>query len=778
MRIRRLLDRFAASPTSIKIAITAVVLAWTVALAALIAGAILVRERPGQALQPVPDRAIPGIVLEPAAGPPGTSVTVRGQGWEPGSVVLIYPAAPGGAEPPSYAAAGSTADEAGRFTTRLVVPSEPGWANPGQATILARAADNGAAGNGAAAGASAQADFGLEAAPVPPTPEPATTSDASPDVTPTPTQEPQPPTASAVTDLNVRGGPGVAYPVLGVLRAGQSAEIIGASPDGDWLQIKVSEPADTTEPGWISARYVTAQNAEDLPEVAPPPLPATETPAPEPTSTHTPAPTATPTSTSTPLPTATPTATPEPSPTTTPEPSPTPTATATTTSTPDNQAPAAVIAAPTTAVVSQTVRFDGTGSSDPEGQILSYDWDFGDGTVGAGITVTHAYTEADSYRVTLTVADDGGLTDEATHEIEIGQPPPANLAPTAVFSGPVTAAISQTVQFDGSGSSDPDGQIVSYDWDFGDGAVGAGITVTHLYTEADSYRVALTVTDDGGLTDQATQTIRIGLPPTAALCAPTSALVSQTLRFDASASTDLDGRIQSYDWDFGNGVASQAITATQVYTQAGSYTTTLTVADDDGLTGVATQTLRIDAPSQTNTPPGAVLCGPATAAISRTVQFDAGGSIDDGLIAGYEWDFGDGAIGQAITVTHLYTQVGSYPITITVRDDGNLTSLATRTLRVGLAPTALLTAPITATVSQTVGFDASGSADTDGTLVGYGWAFGDGNLGRGITATHVYTQAGAYPVVLTVTDDDGLTGVATHTLQIDLLAPAESRRRP
>ena len=88
MSIRGLLDRFAASPTSIKIAITAVVLAWTVALAALIAGAILVRERPGQALQPASDRAIPGIVLEPAAGPPGTSVTVRGQGWEPGRVAV------------------------------------------------------------------------------------------------------------------------------------------------------------------------------------------------------------------------------------------------------------------------------------------------------------------------------------------------------------------------------------------------------------------------------------------------------------------------------------------------------------------------------------------------------------------------------------------------------------------------------------------------------------------------------------------------------------------
>ena len=185
MSIRSLLDRFAASPTSIKIAISAVVLAWTVALAALIAAAILVRERPGQALQPATDRAIPGIILEPATGPPGTSVTVHGQGWDPGSVVLIYPVPPGQAEPPSYAAAGSTADEAGRFTTRFVVPSEPGWDNPGRATILARAADNGADGNSAAGngvasnGASAQADFNLEAAPVPPTAEPAATGEAS-----------------------------------------------------------------------------------------------------------------------------------------------------------------------------------------------------------------------------------------------------------------------------------------------------------------------------------------------------------------------------------------------------------------------------------------------------------------------------------------------------------------------------------------------------------------------------------------------------------------------
>jgi PKD repeat protein len=75
--------------------------------------------------------------------------------------------------------------------------------------------------------------------------------------------------------------------------------------------------------------------------------------------------------------------------------------------------------------VGQIVQFDGSGSSDSDGSILSYGWDFGDGDTGSGISVTHVYTEVGIYQAVLTVADDGGLTASAAFDIQIDEHPTA-----------------------------------------------------------------------------------------------------------------------------------------------------------------------------------------------------------------------------------------------------------------------------------------------------------------------------------------------------------------
>jgi PKD repeat protein len=154
------------------------------------------------------------------------------------------------------------------------------------------------------------------------------------------------------------------------------------------------------------------------------------------------------------------------------------------------------------AVPDEVITFDGSGSTDPDGTIISYDWDFGDTATGSGVSPTHSYTTVGTYTVTLTVTDDLGATDQDTLTVTV------NHAPVAVAGPDVSATTDEVITFDGSGSTD-DGTIVSYDWDFGDTAIGNGVSPTHSYSSVGYYTVTLTVTDDMGWTGQDTLTVTV-----------------------------------------------------------------------------------------------------------------------------------------------------------------------------------------------------------------------------------------------------------------------------
>ncbi len=153
--------------------------------------------------------------------------------------------------------------------------------------------------------------------------------------------------------------------------------------------------------------------------------------------------------------------------------------------------------------------FDGSGSSDSDGTIVSYVWNFGDSAAGSGVNASHTYAADGTYVVTLTVTDNGGATGTQSQNVSVSGPT-SNQPPTASFTFSCT---NLACNFNGAGSSDSDGTIVSYAWNFGDGSNGTGVSTSHTYAAGGTYLVTLTVTDNGGATGTQSQNVTVAAPP-------------------------------------------------------------------------------------------------------------------------------------------------------------------------------------------------------------------------------------------------------------------------
>ncbi|WP_256717769.1 PKD domain-containing protein [Shewanella sp. UCD-KL12] len=361
-----------------------------------------------------------------------------------------------------------------------------------------------------------------------------------------------------------------------------------------------------------------------------------------------------------------------------------------------NQLPTAVVNGPYSATLGSPISFSSNGSSDVDGTIASYSWDFGDGSLSTDANPVHTYLTADNFNVTLTVTDDlGGIATSTTNAVvthsglvelrngvaktgvsantgdaakffitvpagatnlvvkisggtgdadlytQLGSEPTdtsyvcrpyiggnsetcteasptegvwyvnlkayntfadvtllatfdagtENVAPTANANGAYTGSAGQSIQFSSQGSNDSDGNIVSFEWDFGDGSASTLANPSHAYSVVQNYTVTLTVTDNGGLTHSSTTTASVtgsqNVAPVAMANGPYSGEVDSAISFSSQGSSDSDGSIASYSWDFGDGNTSSQASPNHTYVSAGDYTVTLTVTDNLGATGTS-----------------------------------------------------------------------------------------------------------------------------------------------------------------------------------------------
>ncbi|MEA3337615.1 MAG: PKD domain-containing protein [Chloroflexota bacterium] len=261
-------------------------------------------------------------------------------------------------------------------------------------------------------------------------------------------------------------------------------------------------------------------------------------------------------------------------------------------------------------------------------------------------------------------------------------------------------------------------------------------------------------------------------PPIAVINGPTQAVVGQELVFDGSASTG-SSPLVDFVWQFGDGTGARGVVVNHSYSRAGTYIITLTVTDQQGLSGSARVQIEIRDPEPTPEGPTAVIMAPSQAEVGERVTFDGKGSTSGNAIVGYTWDFGDGASGNGAVVDHTYSQPGEFSVTLMVTDSAGLSDTARAQITIEQTaqtpPTAVIEGPSEGIVGQEVIFSAASSQAGSSEISGYSWDLGNGQTKQGsreVTVTTSYNKPGQFTVTLTVIDDNGLSDTTDSRITI------------
>jgi RHS repeat-associated protein len=264
-----------------------------------------------------------------------------------------------------------------------------------------------------------------------------------------------------------------------------------------------------------------------------------------------------------------------------------------------NLPPQVTVSGPAQGLSGQSLTFDGTGSTDPEGDTpLTFAWSFGDGETAIGPSVNHTFGASGTYVVTLFATDDRGATGTGTKTVVVNNP---NGIPVARAGGPYQGPAGDPIVLDGSASSDPDNDSLTFTWNFGDNT-GAflGKTVSHTYAAEGTYQASLEVNDGRGGVAGAVTTVLV----TAANRAPIATIVpgatfinpGDEILFDGAGSFDADGDALALTWSFGDGGQTSGDIVTHVFNSPGRFEVILSADDQRGKIGADTVSIHVNAP--------------------------------------------------------------------------------------------------------------------------------------------------------------------------------------
>jgi PKD repeat protein len=313
------------------------------------------------------------------------------------------------------------------------------------------------------------------------------------------------------------------------------------------------------------------------------------------------------------------------------------------------------------------IDFDASATTDANNDLLSYLWDFGDGTEERGKEASHRYQTIGIYDAKLIVSDNTNLQCGTSVDFVTVK---FNKAPVADAGTNAVVCTGDNVTFDGSASWIDKKGTETAQWFFGDGSAKLGLKTEYRYNQPGIYQATLSIENTLNKMcpiSRDTRTVTVNSPPIVSIKNLPSQCAGKTVFFDASSAIDSDGDPLNYFWNFGDGSSSQAgAKVSHRYDQGGNYRVSVVVDDQKGTscsTATAQTNVRINTPPLADAGPNHACC------VNKSASFSASGSSDpDSDQLNYAWDFGDGTKTLGENVNHAYTREGSYNVILTVND--------------------------------------------------------------------------------------------------------------
>ncbi len=410
------------------------------------------------------------------------------------------------------------------------------------------------------------------------------------------------------------------------------------------------------------------------------------------------------------------------------------------------------------------VQFTDISNSNTTGSISGWAWDFGDAASGTANQSTlqnpaHTYNTSGTYTVLLSVTLSGGCSDDTTMQVVVAAPPTVDFTSVAGCNGDTTEFTS-TVNPAGT---------QGWFWQFGDGGTSVIPDPIHIYANAGTYQVILTITDTAGCVNSKTKAVVVAPAPLAAFAvsSPGCSGLPVILTDLSSAS---GGSLGTWYWTFGDGndttYNSVLPTFTHTYTQPGTFTITLKVITATGCENTTTHTAIISASPIADFNYGGTCQGQSTQFTDIT-NLNGGGTLTQ-----HTWNFGDPASGIQNTSTqtnpvHTYALAGTYTVVLTTVNASGCNDSVSRSVVISPKPGVDFYADSLVCMGSTTTFYTDTTATQVAAVTYYNWDFGDGGP-HAFTrnASHSYTVAGTYTVRLTIQDTLGCGNTITHPVTI------------